>query len=153
VVSGLATILFLGAWHSPLPAVWGDALGDGVMARGLKGVLFSGPIWFVAKCVFFIYVQIWIRWTLPRIRIDQVLYGCVQVMLPLTLLLVLGNTLWVWASTSASGGWSLFAGVMRGLLGVIGLAFTLMFPAIAMYGFYHRRRLVGNLVQDALPGS
>ena len=157
VVSGLATILFMGAWHSPLPLAWGDRLGDamgnGVLAQAVKGILFSGPIWFILKCVFFLYVQIWLRWTLPRIRIDQVLYGCVQVMLPLTMLLLLGTTLWVWAGTSAGAGWSSFARIMTILLGLIGAVFALMFPAIAAYGFYHRRRLVGNLVVDALPGS
>ena len=157
VVSGLAVILFLGAWHSPLPLSWAgavsEALGDGILARGVNGLLFSGPIWFVAKCVFFLYVQIWLRWTLPRIRIDQVLYACVQVMLPLTMILLLGNTLWVWASTSDHAGWAVTARVSTWTLGAIGAVFALMFPAIAAYGFYHRRRLVGNLVVDALPGS
>jgi hypothetical protein len=119
----------------------------------VKGVLFNGPIWFILKCVFFIYVQIWLRWTLPRIRIDQVLYGCVQVMLPLTMLLLLGTVLWVWADGSGSAGWDSFARVMNLLLGMIGALFALMFPAIAAYGFYHRRSMVGNLVVDALPGS
>jgi len=157
VVSGLATILFMGAWHSPLPLAWGDrigdALGNGVLAQGIKGVLFSGPIWFIVKCVFFLYVQIWLRWTLPRIRIDQVLYGCVQVMLPLTMILLLGTTLWVWASTSGGAGWWWFATITNIILGLIGAGFAAAFPAIAAYGFYHRRKLVGNLVVDALPGS
>jgi NADH-quinone oxidoreductase subunit H len=157
VVSGLATILFLGAWYSPLPMSWSvpiaDALGNGVAARAVVGILFSGPIWFILKCVFFLYVQIWLRWTLPRIRIDQVLYGCVQVMLPLTMLLLLGTTLWVWADEGAVGGWAVFAKITNIILGVIGAVFALMFPAIAAYGFYHRRKLVGNLVVDALPGS
>jgi len=157
VVSGLAAILFLGGWHSPLPMSWGESVrqwcGSEVMARGINGVLFGGPIWFLLKCVFFLYVQIWLRWTLPRIRIDQVLYGCVQVLLPLTMLLVLGATLWVWASTSTNAGWAAFSGVVNVGLGIIGAIFALMFPAIAAYGFYHRRRLVGNLVVDALPGS
>ncbi len=153
VVAALATVLFLGAWHSPLPASWGDSLGDGVLARGVKGLLFSGPIWLMLKCLFFIYVQLWLRWTLPRIRIDQVLYACVQVLLPLTMLLLLGNTLWVWASTSTSGAWATFAGVVNWILGFVGLAFAMAFPAIAAYGFYHRRRLVGNLAVDAMPAS
>lgn len=157
VVSGLATILFMGAWHSPMPASWGDSLGNmlgnGVLAQGVKGVLFNGPIWFLTKCVFFIYVQIWLRWTLPRIRIDQVLYGCVQVMLPLTMILLLGTVLWVWADESGGAGWASFSRVMNLLLGMIGALFALMFPAIAAYGFYHRRSMVGNLVVDALPGS
>jgi NADH-quinone oxidoreductase subunit H len=157
IVSGLAVILFLGGWNSPLPLSWADgvysALGDGAMARGLVGLLFSGPLWFFAKVVFFIYVQIWLRWTLPRIRIDQVLYGCVQVMLPMTMILLLGQTLWVWASAAESSAWNAFALIMTIILGVIGLIFTLGFPAIAAYGFYHRRRLVGNLWVDPLPGG
>jgi len=158
VVSGLAVILFLGAWNSPLSSSWSDAVTNAmpnwpVLARGVNGLLFSGPIWFVAKCVFFLYVQIWLRWTLPRIRIDQVLYGCVQVLLPLTMVLLLGNTLWVWASTSGDTSWTTFARFSNWVVGGIGAVFALMFPAIAAYGFYHRRRLVGNLVVDALPGS
>lgn len=157
VVSGLAVILFLGAWNSPLPSSWAasvsDSLGDGVFAHGVNGLLFAGPIWFVAKCVFFLYVQIWLRWTLPRIRIDQVLYSCVQVLLPLTMVLLLGNTLWVWATASGDTSWATFARLSNWVVGGIGAVFALMFPAIAAYGFYHRRRLVGNLVVDALPGS
>ena len=78
-----------------MPAQGGEVvirhLGDNWMARGLNGLLFSGPIWFVAKATFFLFVQIWIRWTLPRVRIDQVLYACVQVLLPLTMFLLLGE--------------------------------------------------------------
>ncbi|MBI1825479.1 MAG: NADH-quinone oxidoreductase subunit NuoH [Planctomycetes bacterium] len=158
IVGGLASILFLGAWNSPLPSSWGNAiataLGDHqVIARGINGVLFSGPIWFLVKCVFFLYVQIWLRWTLPRIRIDQVLYSCVQVMLPLTMLLLFGTTLWVWASTSSSAGWLGMARVVNLILGAIGVVFVLGFIAIAAYGFYHRRRLPGSLAVDALPGA
>ena len=153
VVSGLAVILFLGAWNSPLPVAWGDAWGDGWFWDGVRGVLFSGPIWFVAKCVFFLYVQIWLRWTLPRVRLDQVLYGCIQVILPLTMLLLLGETLWVWASTSDSSGWATLTLITKGICGLVGLIFTLGFPVIAIYGFSQRRKLVGNLVQDVMPGS
>ncbi len=153
VVSGLATVLFLGAWNSPFPASWGEGLGDAWWLRGIKGVLFSGPIWFFLKVVFLLYVQLWLRWTLPRIRLDQVLYGCVQVLLPLTMILVLGATLWVWADTSQSAFWIWFTRVWNVGLGVVGLAFAFGFVAIAAYGFYHRRRLVGNLVVDALPGA
>src|SRR3990172_12203790 len=52
VVSGLAVILFLGAWNSPLPSSWADAVTNAmpnwpVLARGVNGLLFAGPIWFV----------------------------------------------------------------------------------------------------------
>lgn len=155
VVSGLAAVLFLGAWHSPLPASWGDAITAALpnaptLAKGLNGLIVSGPVWFVAKCVFFLYVQIWLRWTLPRIRIDQVLYGCVQVLLPLTMILLLGQTLWVWAGTTGGGGWQTFSMIVNLAMGVIGAIFAFGFVAIAAYGFYHRRRLVGSLMVNKL---
>ena len=153
VVAALASILFLGAWNSPFPASWGADWGEAWWMRGFKGLLLNGPIWLMLKCVFFIYVQIWLRWTLPRIRIDQVLYGCVQVLLPLTMLLLLGSTLWVWASTSESQTWAMTARIVTWILGAVGLVFAMGFPCIAAYGFYHRRKLVGNLVVDAMPGS
>lgn len=161
VVCALATILFLGGWNSPLPAsvaeriteVLGTTGVGGVVARGLNGMLVNGPIWLLLKTVFLLYCQIWIRWTLPRIRIDQVLYACVQVLLPLTMLLLLGATVWTWVSESGNAGWLLFERVNRWVLGAIGLVFTLGFVVIAVYGFYHRRRLVGSLVVDPLPGG
>jgi NADH-quinone oxidoreductase subunit H len=160
VVSALAAILFMGGWHSPLPMSWLSGLvawlgwdANGLAARALGGLFFSSPIWLLLKCVFFIYCQMWLRWTLPRIRIDQVLYACVQVLLPMTMVLLLGATLWVWAESSGDAGFALFARVVRVILGLIGGAFLLMFPVIALYGFRNRRRLVGRLVVDALPGA
>jgi hypothetical protein len=41
-----------------------------------------------------VFVQMWLRWTLPRPRIDQVLYACVKVLLPLACVLLLGAALW-----------------------------------------------------------
>lgn len=155
IIAGLAAILFLGGWHSPLPASWSfdTVLGSEVLARTANGLLFSGPIWFILKAVFLLYVQIWIRWTLPRIRIDQVLYACVQVLLPLSLVLLLGNTLWVWANTGDNAAWHVFESVIRYVLGSVGILFLLGFIGIAAYGFYHRRRLVGNLAVDPLAGG
>ncbi len=153
VICAIASIVFLGGWHSPLPASWGGGLGDGLLARGLTGLLFSGPIWLMFKSVFLLYVQLWLRWTLPRIRIDQVLYSCIQVLLPLTMVLVFGATVWTWASTGHNALWSTVEAATRIILGSIGLVFIGGFIAIAGYGFYHRRRMVGNLVQDVMPGS
>ncbi len=161
VITALASILFLGGWHSPLPMSWAVVFDEwvvsggmlGLAGAGMKGLLFSGPIWLMFKAVFLLYVQIWLRWTLPRIRIDQVLYACIQVLLPLTMLLLLGTTLWVWASTSDSSAWATFANIVTWILGLIGIVISLAFPSIAAYGFYNRRRLVGNLAVDAMPGS
>src|SRR5437762_7946858 len=49
---------------------------------------------FVSKALLIVFVQMWIRWTLPRPRIDQVLYACVKVLLPMACVLLLGTALW-----------------------------------------------------------
>jgi len=152
MVCALATILFFGAWHSPLPASWADAMGDSLPAQALKGVLFSGPIWLILKATFLVYVQIWLRWTLPRIRIDQVLYACIQVMLPMCMVLLLGSTLWELFATLSSEFASLST-VATILLGAVGVLPVLGFLAFMLYGLIYRRWLVGTLVVDHLPGS
>jgi NADH-quinone oxidoreductase subunit H len=157
VVAALACILFLGGWNSPLPAAWGDSMttvfGSEVLADGVKGVLFGGPLWMLFKCGFLLYTQLWVRWTLPRIRIDQVLYACVQVLLPLTMVLVLGAAVWVWVSMSGGAGWLGFARVVNWILGLVGVVFVAGFVVIAVYGFIHRRPLVGYLAIDPRSGS
>jgi len=61
-VSALATTLFLGGWHAPWPIseLWPSA------DEGYWGLL-----WFFAKVLGFIWVFIWLRGTLPRLRYDQ----------------------------------------------------------------------------------
>ena len=154
VVAGLQVILFLGAWHSPLPAAWGAKLGAGVVADAIRGVVFGGPLWFVGKCAVMIYLQMWLRWTLPRIRIDQVMYACVQVLLPLTMVLMLGNAFWELFNRPAL--YPRFAMAARGLSVASALAGAFLaagFVLIGLYGWLNRRRLVGELAVDHLPGA
>jgi NADH-quinone oxidoreductase subunit H len=152
VVSGLAVTLFLGGWYSGLPPAVGEwftaRLGEGIISNGIKGLLIGGPVWFIAKCFFFVWVQIWIRWTLPRIRIDQVLYSCVQVMFPIALVALVGHAAWMlipethWVYRS-----------FNTLLSGIGLATLAVIVAIAAYGFLQGKRMVGYLAVKQLPGS
>ena len=148
VVAGLMVVLFLGGWNSPLPVGWGAGLGDGVIGRAVRGVIFSGPLWFIGKAYFMIFVQIWIRWTLPRIRIDQVLYACVQVMLPVVMVLLLCNTFW--ELIPATHG---FFRAVNWILAFIGAVLALSFLAVAVRGFVNRRREVGYLAVDLAPGG
>jgi len=61
-VSALATTLFLGGWHAPF---WIDRAWAGA-DRGYWPL-----IWFFGKVLFFIWIFIWLRGTLPRLRYDQ----------------------------------------------------------------------------------
>jgi NADH-quinone oxidoreductase subunit H len=99
VIAGVQTALFLGGWNDPFGLLGylhqrftsepGGANGWGLLAVNL---LAAGV--FVGKCSLLVYVQMWVRWTLPRPRIDQVLYACVKVLLPLSCGLLLGAALW-----------------------------------------------------------
>jgi NADH-quinone oxidoreductase subunit H len=60
-VSALATTLFLGGWHAPLPFNLFPEADAGWM----------GLLWFVLKVVLLLFVFIWLRGTLPRLRYDQ----------------------------------------------------------------------------------
>lgn len=106
-------------------------------------------MWFVAKSLALIYLQLWIRWTLPRIRIDQVLYSCIQVMLPLVMLLLLGNAFYELLIPEGSVIWTAW----NWFLSLIGAGLIAAFVAIAGYGRIHRRDLVGKLAIDNLPAA
>ncbi len=78
VVAGIATTLFLGGWSQVLPAAW------------VPRQLIPGPVLFTLKAMALIFVQMWLRWSLPRLRVDQLMYMCWKVMIPLGFILVLG---------------------------------------------------------------
>lgn len=56
---------------------------------------FYGAFWVIIKATVIIYVQMWLRWTLPRIRIDQVLNACIKVLLPASLITFVGTAGWI----------------------------------------------------------
>ena len=78
LVSCIATAVFLGGWQNPVPGV--------SVAPGLV---------FVVKATVLVFLQMWMRWTLPRLRVDQLMYVCWKVMIPLSLLCVVGAGIWM----------------------------------------------------------
>jgi len=96
VVGGIQAALFLGGWSDPLGLVghFHDKFSASGSTLGLLAVNLAACGIFIAKCGLIIFVQMWLRWTLPRPRIDQVLYVCVKVLLPLSCALLLGAALW-----------------------------------------------------------
>jgi len=99
-VSGLATILFLGAWNGPIPVTGLLGLGDAAhLPAGLAGQLLNavGALNFVIKAVLGVMFMMWLRWTLPRLRIDQVMTVCWKYCTPLAAMMFLGVILWLYA--------------------------------------------------------
>lgn len=93
-VSLLASILFLGGWHGPIPV--GDWLGltfDNGPLLGYLGNLL-GCINILLKGVVGVTVMMWVRWTLPRLRIDQVITVCLKYCVPIAAVCFLGATMW-----------------------------------------------------------
>ncbi len=85
ITAGIATTLFLGGWM-PLHIAGLDAF-NAVMDY------IPGVIWFVGKTFFIVFLLMWIRWTFPRLRIDQVLTLEWKYLMPLSLLVLLVMTL------------------------------------------------------------
>lgn len=99
VVGGIQTALFLGSWHDPFGLIgyYHHQLTkdpNSVNTGGLILLNLIAATIFVTKAGVIIFVQMWLRWTLPRPRIDQVLYACVKVLLPLACVILLGATFW-----------------------------------------------------------
>jgi NADH-quinone oxidoreductase subunit H len=78
-VSALATTLFLGGYHA-LP-------GLGFTESWLGG--WFTVIWFLAKVVFFFFIFVWLRGTLPRLRYDQFMKFGWKVLIPFSLIWIL----------------------------------------------------------------
>jgi NADH-quinone oxidoreductase subunit H len=69
-LSGLCVTLFLGGWHGP----------------GWDGATWAGPLWFIGKLLLLLFLFIWMRTTLPRLRYDQLMRFGWKVLLPVAIL-------------------------------------------------------------------
>jgi NADH-quinone oxidoreductase subunit H len=84
VIGAVVTTLFLGGWQIP----W--ALPDQPALRiPLQFVTFF------AKSYFWVFVAVWLRWTLPRIRVDQMMVMCWKYLVPLSFVNLLGTAGWM----------------------------------------------------------
>jgi NADH-quinone oxidoreductase subunit H len=97
-VSLLASILFLGGWNGPIPivSILGLSFGDGseqYFWYGFAGNVL-GTINIITKGIIGVTVMMWVRWTLPRLRIDQVITTCLKYCVPIAAVAFLGATLW-----------------------------------------------------------
>ena len=86
VVAGIATTVFLGGW-APL----------NIRLEGFDTVMNSIPglIWFLGKTFAVVFLLMWIRWTFPRLRIDQILKLEWKYLMPLSLVILVLMTVCV----------------------------------------------------------
>ncbi|MBI1313783.1 NADH-quinone oxidoreductase subunit NuoH [bacterium] len=83
-VSAIAAILFLGGWDD------GVGIVSGLRSSGHEySASAIGAVILIAKASKLVLVQIWVRWTLPRLRIDQVMTTCLKYLIPMACALFL----------------------------------------------------------------
>lgn len=74
VISAVSTALFLGGWEGPFV---------------------DGLHWFLVKTCFLVFVLMWIRWTLPRLRVDQLMTLSWKYLTPIAFFCLLGTAVWL----------------------------------------------------------
>jgi len=91
-ISGLAVTLFLGGWHAPIAVL----------------EFIPSYIWFFLKLSALLFVYIWIRGTLPRTRVDQIMNFAWKFMLPMSFTCIVAAAIWHYQGRGLAGWlWSL----------------------------------------------
>ena len=110
LVSGLAAVLFFGGWNGPIPifhllpaipGLEGGPSGHWAYEAGetswrILGFMANvgGVHNMILKAALGVTAMMWIRWTLPRLRIDQVMTTCLKYCVPLAAIFFVGALLW-----------------------------------------------------------
>ena len=82
LIAALTALMFLGGWLSPFPQSWGF-IGT------------PSALWMFAKMAFVLYGYLWIRATFPRYRYDQIMRLGWKILIPVTIVAVVGLGLWM----------------------------------------------------------
>jgi NADH-quinone oxidoreductase subunit H len=80
LLSLLGAVLFFGGWNSP----FGEFMGGPIW----------GFVWFMLKGMILVFVMMWIRWTLPRYRVDQLMHLCWSILIPISFVNFVLIALW-----------------------------------------------------------
>ena len=94
LVSALAAVLFMGGWNGPIPVatLLGLSEGTGDTANYFVRLIGCGNL--VLKATLGVLLMMWVRWTLPRLRIDQVMTTCLKYCTPIAAAMFAGAMLW-----------------------------------------------------------
>nr|A3PWR4.1 RecName: Full=NADH-quinone oxidoreductase subunit H; AltName: Full=NADH dehydrogenase I subunit H; AltName: Full=NDH-1 subunit H [Mycobacterium sp. JLS] len=95
-VSALATTMFLGGWHAPWPISLWEGANSGWWPL----------LWFTAKVWVFLFVYIWLRGTLPRLRYDQFMAIGWKMLIPVSLAWIMIVATAHSLRTTGHGGWA-----------------------------------------------
>lgn len=91
----LTSILFFGGWNTPFPNI-----GSFELASYTSGELWSFSsylwsfFWLMSKTIIFMLIQMWIRWSFPRLRVDQLMTMCWKYLLPFSLAMLVLTAFW-----------------------------------------------------------
>ena len=94
LVSAVAVVAFFGGWYTGIPQIDRIELYDpnngflAVLGLAIKSMTLIG------KSIVIVFIQMWVRWTLPRVRLDQMMHLCLKVLLPISLVCLVGTGVW-----------------------------------------------------------
>ena len=132
-VSALATTMFLGGWHAPIPlSLWAGA-----------NTGWWPLVWFVAKVWGFLFFYIWLRATLPRLRYDQFMALGWKVLIPVSLAWIMTVAVTKTLRDQGAGPWVTAAADIAFLAAVLAIALAVM----------SRRRRRSQELPEAMPDS
>ena len=99
IIGAIITTLFLGGWQFP------HVSNNAVVMNVLQLITFN------VKVLFLVFVSMWIRGTLPRVRIDQLMSLCWKYFVPISFVNMLGTAVWVaiWPEGNSVAGYIMFA--------------------------------------------
>ena len=86
LIAAIVTTLFLGGWLSPFQGIPG-------LQHGFAWV--PAVVWFLLKMCLFIFLYIWVRFTFPRFRYDQIMYLGWKVLIPATLIWIVVEAVYI----------------------------------------------------------
>lgn len=139
-VSGLASILFLGGWHTGLlPSSSENYFGT------WAGTILN-VIVFISKGTLLVLAMMWLRWSLPRLRIDQVMMTCLKYFLPISCGLLLGVCVWQILVPTTINQFVKYALAFGTLIGFLFLTLSLLRPG----NFAPRGELPGAFAREVV---
>ncbi|HYB92474.1 MAG TPA: NADH-quinone oxidoreductase subunit NuoH [Candidatus Binataceae bacterium] len=114
IIGAIMTTLFLGGWQVP------HVSSSPVVMNILQLIVFN------VKVLFLVFVSMWIRGTLPRIRIDQLMTVCWKYLVPISFVNLIGTAVWValWPEGNAAAGY---------LMAALGAAILVLFVRRVIY--------------------